>query len=517
MKHCGFICLGDIDLLQNKLKFDSDSLFIRGEGGEVYLSDDVVGEVTLWDLLNSTPKLHHWSHEYSGSDAINLHRLPIGTNDLYLSKSGSDLYLTDLTVGSVSLDQLLNSIPSHSPSHQTGGSDQVDLKDLPIGDSTAFLSRDIGDNLTFTDPVAGTFTLSELAQYLGPHATSHESGGSDEIDLKDLGIGGTDAFLSRSGNNLTLTDPVVGTKTLQEISSGGLSEGLPDATVDWDGSTEFSEIQPAINSIATSGQVGIRVGSYSLTSSIIIDKELSLVGGNEEKTQLSFSFASPDHCVKVNQSNCQISNLKIQSDSALNLIRLSDASNIKLQNLDLASSQTNPNYLILVSGDGFDNFSCDSCSFSGAGIQFSGSAAAKIWLNSCKFEGTSTTSNFDALIDFVVGQEIFIHSCFFDGAEGLYPEETLYPAENLFPASGGINANAILLRSGVKRATISNNIIESGFILPAVQIDGDENVLNGNIIQGDVLINGDNNIITNNIISGTITDNGSGNTIAFNG
>lgn len=163
MFHCGFTVKGNIEMELNSLLFNHPLIYIRNDEDELVFSDTRVSEISLWELLNHPPIIHHWSHEFTGSDIVNIEFLPIGDSDFYLSHSGSELIFTTPSL-EYTLSELANRFPlPHAPTHSWSGTDSIDLDRLPVSGSDAHLSRS-GSDLTFTDPVTGTKTLAELAK-----------------------------------------------------------------------------------------------------------------------------------------------------------------------------------------------------------------------------------------------------------------------------------------------------------------------------------------------------------------
>ena len=494
MYHCGFTCVGDIDMELNRILFNSLSVFLRNRDGELLLSDEVVGEVTLGNLLHSYPVLHHWSHEYSGSDAINLQFLPIGTNDLYLSQSGSNLLFTDLAVGTKSLAELANNFPSaHHETHEFGGSDVIDLLNLPIGGNDAYLSRNPSNELIFTDPITGTKSLSELADnFPSAHHETHEYLGSDSINLEYLPIGTDDFFLARSGNNLTLTDLRVGTKLLSDLARNG----LPSVIVDQETGIDFFEIGSAIASLSSGCQLGVRKGDYALSDQIEIEiSGISLIGENPHSTKISNeSLPEGKHSIFIQDaSNCLIKSIGFAgSNDACDLIFITNSEGIKLEDLIFSSSC---GYGIgIVSSQ---EIYIDACDFNSCNLQISGSGEIKrVWVEKCNFLNNS--QYFEAPV-IISGSSI--EACFFRG--------------NSITNLSSSDCADFGLIFGANYSIISNSIFDQ-FLSGSCLISGNYNLITNNIFKGSVILSGSNNNLSDNIILGEIVDLGVENTISFN-
>jgi len=172
------------------------------------------------------------------------------------------------------------------------------------------------------------------------HASQHEAGGADEIDLQGIQIGDNQAYLGRSGNDLTFTDPATGTKTLSELATGA-----PEffTTVALDGTGMFTDIQSAIDSLTSGGTIYVKRGTYTSTELYISGVPIQLIG--EEGALISCTLGGSG-VGAINITNAPLSKLenlqiRFQDSSLCPIIQVSNSADVVISNCRNDSSFVN--------------------------------------------------------------------------------------------------------------------------------------------------------------------------------
>ena len=186
--------------------------------------------------------------------------------------------------------------------------------------------------------------------------------------------------------------PMTSSKRTARFTVGTSTAGWTTADCDYlcDGTADQVEIIAALNALpAGGGEVVILDGTYNITASIDIPKNIVSIKGNGDATILKRMFNSSvrDGVITLtSRSGCKIANLKIDG----NKIRYNNGNNCSIY-LDSSSDNTvtgntcnnNINGIFLNSSSN-NTVTCNTCNSSGAsGIYLSASSNNTVTSNTC--------------------------------------------------------------------------------------------------------------------------------------